>query len=73
MATQIFATTDPHRNAQQAHMAWCTDQTLTVLADGAGRYAVGHLGEIEEDLDRFMAPEAWEWLEVEQEFYDKEA
>jgi CheY-like chemotaxis protein len=31
---------------------------------------VGHRGAMVDDLDRFMAPESWEWFEVEQEFYD---
>ena len=39
-------------------------------AIGAGRYAVGFLGEMEEDIDRYMKPDGWEWIEVEEEFYD---
>jgi hypothetical protein len=70
VATQIFHTTDPSANERAAHAAWLQDPTQTVLYDGAERYAVGHPGAVEEDLDRFMAPERWEWFEVEPEFYD---
>ena len=70
MATQIFHTADPTANERAAHAAWLRDPAQTVLYDGAERYAVGHPGEVEEDLARFMAPERWEWFEVEREFYD---
>jgi hypothetical protein len=70
MPTQIFHTTDPAANERAAHAAWLQDHTQTVLYDATERYAVGHRGAMEEDLDRFMAPESWEWFEVEHEFYD---
>jgi hypothetical protein len=70
VATQIFHTTDPVANERAAHAAWLQDRTQTVLYDGAERYAVGCPGAMAEDLDRFMAPESWEWFEVEREFYD---
>ena len=69
MPTQIFHTDDPRANELAAHAAWLLDQTQTVLYDSAERYAVGHRGAMQEDLDRFMAPESWEWWEVEAEFY----
>ena len=40
------------------------------MYDSAERYAVGHRGEMKADIDRFMAPETWEWFEVEVDFYD---
>ena len=40
------------------------------MYDSAERYAVGHRGEMKEAIDRFMAPETWEWFEVEADFYD---
>jgi hypothetical protein len=70
VATQIFHTTDPAANERAAHAAWLEDQTRTVMYDGAERYAVGHRGELEADIDRFMAFETWEWFEVEADFYD---
>jgi hypothetical protein len=70
LATQIFHTTDPAANERAAHAAWLQDHTQTVLYDETERYAFGPCGAMADDLDRFMAPESWEWFEVEQEFYD---
>jgi hypothetical protein len=70
MATQIFDQADG-QNARRAHAAWCADVTQTMMFDGAGRYAVGKLGAMEEDLNDFMAQDYWEWYEVDEEFYNR--
>lgn len=69
MPTRIFATADVIDNARAAARLWTTDHHQTVFYDGAGRWAVGWLGEIEEDLAAFMEPEDWEWLEVDETWY----
>jgi hypothetical protein len=67
MDTRIFATADARQNAAAAAVAWQADPSLTIMVDGAGRYAVGPYPSMGEDLEAFMSPEEWEWLEVDPE------
>ena len=67
MTTHIYDGADNRQKARLAHEAFRASphQTATIMYDGAGRYAVGFLGEIEEDLDQYMAPDTWTWIEME--------